>query len=99
MKPVTFHPDAALEAREAARRYETIRQGLGRQFRDKLKEALARVKDNPLLYAAESGSIRLAPLHRFPYSLVYEDLPDRVWVAAVAHHSRRPGYWSRRRPE
>jgi hypothetical protein len=48
--------------------------------------------------AAESGATRICPLHRFPYSLFYEDLPDRVWVAAVGHHRRRPSYWARRRP-
>jgi hypothetical protein len=43
--------------------------------------------------------MRAAPLHRFPYALIYEDFPDRVWIAAVAHYSRRPGYWSHRRPD
>jgi hypothetical protein len=98
VKPADFHPDAAEEACKAAERYEGIQLGLGVDFRAKLKEALQRIRDNPLMYAAESGSIRIAPLHRFPYSLIYEDLPDRVWIAAVAHHSQRPGYWSRRRP-
>jgi toxin ParE1/3/4 len=70
---------------------------LGDDFRKELSDALARVQDNPFMHAAESGSLRIAPLHRFPYSLIYEDLPDRIWIAAVAHHSRRPGYWSRRR--
>ena len=55
-------------------------------------------RDNPHLYAAESGAIRIGPLHRFPYSVYYEELEDRIWVAAVGHHSRRPGYWARRKP-
>jgi toxin ParE1/3/4 len=79
-------------------RRDTKGSGLGYEFRDELQAALARVRENPLLYAAESGSIRIAPLHRFPYSLIYEELTDRPWIAAVAHQSRRPGYWSRRRP-
>jgi toxin ParE1/3/4 len=98
VKPASFHPDARQEAEEAADRYEGIRPGLGFDFRDDLEAALTRIRDNPLLYAAESGSIRIAPLHRFPYSLIYEDMTDRVWIAAVAHHSRRPGYWKRRQP-
>ncbi len=28
----------------------------------------------------------------------YEELADRIWVAAVRHQHRRPGYWSRRKP-
>jgi hypothetical protein len=98
VKPVNFHPDANWEAEQAAERYEAIRPGLGYDFRDELLAAVARIRDNPFLYAAESDSMRIAPLHRFPYSLIYEDLTDRIWIAAVAHQSRRPGYWRRRRP-
>ncbi len=90
MKPIDFHPNAAAEARDAADYYEGIRAGLGSDFR----AALARIREN----AAESGSIRVCPLHGFPYSVFYEELADRIWVAAVGHDSRRPGYWSRRRP-
>ena len=33
---------------------------------------------------------------RFPFRIVYELQPDRIWIMAVAHLSRRPGYWARR---
>ncbi|MBI2498109.1 MAG: hypothetical protein HYV75_09465 [Opitutae bacterium] len=33
---------------------------------------------------------------RFPYAVVYIDLPDRVWVVAVMHFKQQPGYWSER---
>jgi hypothetical protein len=69
VKPVDFHPDAAEEAQQAAARYEGIRPGLGYEFRDELQSALASFRDNSLLYAAESGTIRIAPLHQFSYSL------------------------------
>lgn len=98
MKPVDFHPNAAEEAGEAAAYYEDIRFDLGSDFQRELDAALARIRNNPYLYAAESGTIRICPLDRFPYSLFYEDLPDRVWVVAVGHHRRRPGYWAGRRP-
>jgi len=93
-----FHPDAAQEANEAVDYYDALRAGLGDDFQADLGAALARIQQNPQLYAAESGSIRICPLHRFPYSAYYEELADRIWVAAVGHHCRRPGYWSRRSP-
>jgi hypothetical protein len=98
VKPIVFHPDAAQEAREAAEYYERLRAGLGDDFRAELDAALARIQQDPQLYAAESGSVRICPLRRFPYSVYYEELADRIWVAAVGHQSRRPGYWARRRP-
>ena len=98
MKRVEFHPAADREAHNAALRYEDLRSGLGVDFQTELDAALTRIQQNPQLYAAESGTVRLCPLHRFSYSIVYQELPDRIWVAAISHHGRRPGYWRRRRP-
>jgi toxin ParE1/3/4 len=100
VKAFTIHIDAEAELRAAADGYEVRRPGLGGEFLAEFEAALERVRANPLLYAAEDDSeIRHCPLHRFPYTLVYLDLEDHVWVAAVAHQHRRPGYWSRRQPE
>ena len=98
MKPAEFHPDAAEEARAAAAHYEDVRAELGADFQAELDTALTRIRDNPLLYASESGAVRVCPLQPFPYSIFYEDLADRVWVAAVGHRRRRPGFSAHRRP-
>jgi hypothetical protein len=59
MKPLNFHPDAAEEAREVAAHYGGIRTELGTEFQAELDAALARIQDNPLMYAAEAGNIRV----------------------------------------
>lgn len=100
MKPATLHTDAEAELWEAADYYERQRAGLGGEFRRELEAALQRVRENPKAYAAEDDpGVRYCPLRRFPYTLVYVELDDRIWVAAVAHQRRRPRYWTRRRPE
>jgi hypothetical protein len=35
-------------------------------------------------------------LDRFPYLILYLDYPDRIRILALAHTSRRPGYWKTR---
>ena len=35
-------------------------------------------------------------LHRFPYLLIYRIAGPELIVVAVAHTSRKPGYWRRR---
>ncbi len=55
MTPINFHPEAADESRAAAARYENLRAGLGEDFRAELAAALARIRENPHLYAAECG--------------------------------------------
>jgi toxin ParE1/3/4 len=39
---------------------------------------------------------RLAVLDRFPFTLPYQIKGDEIVILALAHTSRRPGYWSRR---
>lgn len=29
----------------------------------------------------------------FPFAIVYIEEPDRIWIVAVMHFKRRPGYW------
>lgn len=99
MKPATLHEDAAAELRAALDYYAGQRAGLDGEFRREFEAALERVRENPLIYAVDDDDVRYCPLRRFPYTLVYIDLEDRIWVAAVAHQRRRPHYWARRHPE
>jgi len=45
---------------------------------------------------AGSNTRRMA-IHRYPYFIVYRVHAGRLHVLALAHHSRRPGYWAGRR--
>jgi hypothetical protein len=40
--------------------------------------------------------VRFRLVDRFPYQIVLELRRESVLVLAVAHTSRRPGYWRRR---
>ncbi|MFY7941775.1 MAG: hypothetical protein ACOVOX_12785 [Burkholderiaceae bacterium] len=33
-------------------------------------------------------------MKRFPYSVFYDVMANRVTVLAIGHHRRKPGYWS-----
>jgi len=66
-------------------------------FADELDQALGLLKRFPELGQAGAGNTRTLPLHSFPYSLIYRLQADVIRVIAVAHHSRRPGYWAKRR--
>ncbi|MBW2267895.1 MAG: type II toxin-antitoxin system RelE/ParE family toxin [Deltaproteobacteria bacterium] len=87
---------------EAARWYETHRTGLGREFLDATDGLVGRIAETPQVGALVPGisdqTIRRRPLRRFPYHVVYVELPDRVQVLAIAHDRRRPGFWVGRLP-
>lgn len=96
MKPTVLHLEAEEEALDAAEWYEKKRPGLGKAFRLDLETALHRLQTNPELYGVDLEPFRACPLHRFPYTLYYLNLPHEIWIVAVAHQNRRPGYWQRR---
>lgn len=68
-----------------------------RDFHEELAKVLARIGAEPGLGTPAKGGVRMLPIHRFPYSLVYRMQGDEVRVIAVAAQRRRPGFWRGRR--
>ena len=98
MKEVRLAAEALDEANDAADWYEGRRAGLGAAFLVVLDRCLDFRAEHPhafprLADTAPRLGIRRALLNRFPYAVVFFELPDRLQVLAVAHTSRRPGYW------
>ena len=66
-------------------------------FDAKIGSALIEIGQNPERYPRwHRTPARKYVLKRFPYLIFYVDYPDRIRVLAVAHTSRRPGYWKTR---
>lgn len=40
--------------------------------------------------------VRRMPVRRFPYRVVWVITDDEIYVVAIAHTHRRPGYWRHR---
>lgn len=100
MKPAIFHSEARQETRQAVAYYEEQRENLGRELRIEIEAAVQRLRRNPQAYPLhDNQGTRKLVLLRFPFTLFFVELESSFWVAAVAHHKRRPGYWLGRRPE
>jgi len=67
------------------------------EFADELDRALGLLNRFPELGHASASNTRTLTLHSFPYSLIYRLQGNLIRIIAVAHHSRRPGYWVGRR--
>ena len=57
---------------------------------------LARIGENPDLYAEVDPDIRRAVLPRFPYSIFYRVRADVIEILAILHHRRDPLVWRSR---
>jgi plasmid stabilization system protein ParE len=94
--PVEFDPRAIAEAREARLWYAARSPLAAARFMAELDQAVARASTAPDTWSAYLHGTRAVRLGRFPHLLVFRTLEKAVQVIAVAHPSRRPGYWRRR---
>ena len=94
---VRFHPLAQRELLRAARYYDTRRPGLGDEFLDEIHMVVGRITVSPEAIAPFDDALRARLLSRFPYALIYCMGSNAAIIVAVAHNSRRQGYWRRRR--
>jgi plasmid stabilization system protein ParE len=91
-----FHPEAHEEMIESARFYEGKSEGFGSDFLTAVEEATHRIKQFPEAGPIDRAKIRKRLVSGFPFTILYEIQPDRIFIAAVMHQQRRPGYWRNR---
>jgi len=70
--------------------------GLGDQFIAEVERIVEVLCDQPNIGQSVGEELRRIILARFLYTLIYSIESERIWVIAVAHHRRRPGYWQER---
>jgi mRNA-degrading endonuclease RelE of RelBE toxin-antitoxin system len=92
-----FHPAAQAELDSAAEWYEAQRSGLGFEFLEAVREGLKQVGENPWRWPSVTSRSRRYRLRQFPYGIVYQVHVDEVWIVAIMHLKRRPGYWRERK--
>lgn len=91
-----YHPAAEAEYLEAVRHYSRINGQLGLAFVTQVEAAIQRARQFPEAWSPLPRGLRRVRTRRFPYGITYEILTDRIFIWAVAHTSREPGYWEGR---
>lgn len=94
-----FHNEALAEYHNSAAYSENM-FGLGKEFVQAVEHAIAAISSDPKRYKPAGENLHDFRMERFPYHFFYLHLPssERVTILAVAHTSRRPGYWKSRIP-
>jgi plasmid stabilization system protein ParE len=96
VRSVEFHPDAQDEFISAAQFYERQTEGLGLDFIATVQHAYERLPEFPASGTPFGRRLRRLLVPKFPYGLLYRVEPERIYVIAVMHLHRRPGYWRSR---
>lgn len=98
-KPVFLHDEAKAKLQDSIDFYrERGSESLAIQFKQEVAYGFEALRRNPERWSPmlELDGIRKYRLLNFPFSNLYIVQPKKVWVVAVAHGSRRPGFWTGR---
>lgn len=94
----SLHPEAEDDLRDTAEFYrERAGNSLTQSFFAEFERSIDMLLHHPGLGALWRRGRRRYVMRHFPYALIYTVSGEEVQILAVAHHSRRPGYWRNRK--
>jgi toxin ParE1/3/4 len=97
VKSARFHPGAEVELAAEASYYDGRSPGLGEQFVLEVDAAISLACEFPAMGSPHRYGTRRVFPKRFPFSVVYRELPSELVILAIAPFRRRPGYWRARK--
>ena len=93
---IRYLPGALQDFDEAIAYYQERSPRAAQNLMQAIRTGERLIRDFPELAPSLGRRLRVLPVSRFPYSLVYFLGGNEIVMVAVAHQSRRPGYWKGR---
>lgn len=90
---VILHPAADQELIEATAYYGAIDPSLGERFLREIEKLLRDIHAHPLTFREFDPPARRHFSLVFPYGIIYLQQDDLIWIVAIMHMKRQPGYW------
>jgi hypothetical protein len=91
-----LHPEADEELAGAVRYYSEISPELGVRFYHEMERLFREVCADPQRFRKFDPPARRHFGRDFPYAVIFLEKSDYLWILAVMHMKRRPGYWRQR---
>jgi plasmid stabilization system protein ParE len=89
---------AAQEFDDSIAYYQSLREGLGHEFRAIIAQPFQRIADDPERFPKVRGEVRrTVVLRRFPFVIHFLVEAKRIVILSVFHTSREPEQAKRRR--
>jgi toxin ParE1/3/4 len=98
-KPLRLHAEARAELQESVGFYRhRAGEWLVSQFKLRIVEGLNAIAAAPERHPQISNlpGVQKVQIKQFPFALFYVNRTKYIWIVAVAHGSRKPGYWKNR---
>lgn len=94
---ISFHPEAMAEYIASYAWYYERGHHLAEAFEHEIERALRLISESPERWPVYMGKYRRIMVRRFPFSVIYMENDRAIFVVAVAHGHRRPGFWKERK--
>lgn len=94
-KRIEYHQGAIAVVKSAVAWYKRRSTKAALDFIEDLCRAADAVREAPERWPLEKNNTRRFLLWRFPFAVIYSEYESSM-IWAVAHGSRRPGYWAER---
>ena len=91
-----LHPEADEEFAAAVRYYSEISPELDVRFYLGMERLMREVCAHPEWYWKVEPPARRHLSRDFPYAVIFVERPEHIWILAVMHMKRKPGYWRKR---
>jgi hypothetical protein len=91
-----IHAQARRELLAGIDYYTQISPELGARFYLEMERLITAVCERPQNFRQFDPPARRHFTERFPYGVIYLVEADHVWIVAVMHLHRAPGYWRER---
>ena len=89
---VEYHPAVEGELREIRRYYEERSPGLGDDFIDEFERQVLLLAATPEKWMIVAGTIRRCLMRRFPYTIFFHCVGERIRITVVKHQRRHPDF-------
>ena len=88
--------EAVAEAQAAAHGYRERSPAAADAFLAELDRTIEKIAVDPGIWPRYVAGTQRFLLKRFPFSVVFRLVSNRIQVVAIAHRRRKPGYWKGR---
>jgi plasmid stabilization system protein ParE len=91
-RKIEITEDAKNDLEESVIWYESKKNGLGKEFKQEVKNTIKLIDKNPLQFqkVCENENIRRAHINRFPFFIFYLIQPATIKIFSVFHTSKNP---------
>jgi len=90
---IDFHPSATEELSNSVIWDKNRSETAAAQFAIAVDSAISKILSSPDRFVKIDARHRSCSVIRFPFQFVFRHENDRIYIVAIAHAKRRPGYW------